>query len=90
MAEPSFQPDEAREKVVELLFEKHSPPAVFLGKNAMLSSFAVGRQTSLVVDAGHEATVGRNPLGHTEQAAADSCFRLLQALLRSATSQCPA
>ena len=44
--------------MVELLFEKHSPPAVFLGKNAMLTSFAVGRQTSLVVDAGHEATVG--------------------------------
>ncbi|KAK9800233.1 hypothetical protein WJX73_002417 [Symbiochloris irregularis] len=57
MAEPSFATDKARERMVELLFEKHSPPALFLGKNAMLTSFAVGRQTSLVVDAGHEATV---------------------------------
>lgn len=32
--------------------------AVFIAKNAVLSSFALGRQTSLVVDAGHEATVG--------------------------------
>lgn len=58
MSEPSFQPDKIREKVVELLFEKYAPPALFLGKNAMLSSFAVGRQTSLAIDAGHEATVG--------------------------------
>lgn len=58
MAEPSFQPDQSREKLVELLFEQHGPPAVFLGKNAMLSSFAVGRQTSLIVDSGHDATVG--------------------------------
>lgn len=32
--------------------------AVFLAKSAVLSSFASGRQTSLVVDAGHDATVG--------------------------------
>lgn len=37
-----------------------SPPfaAVFMAKNAVLSSFASGRPTSLVVDAGHERTVG--------------------------------
>ena len=29
-----------------------------MAKNAVLSSFATGRQTSLVVDAGHERTVG--------------------------------
>ena len=34
------------------------PAAVFMAKNAVLSSFASGRQTSLVVDAGHERTVG--------------------------------
>lgn len=34
------------------------PAAVFLSKNAVLSSFASGKQTSLVVDAGHERTVG--------------------------------
>ena len=36
------------------------PPAVYLARNAMLSSFACGRQTSLVVDAGHAATVGEH------------------------------
>lgn len=29
-----------------------------MAKNAVLSSFASGRQTSLVVDAGHDRTVG--------------------------------
>ncbi|KAI7838059.1 hypothetical protein COHA_008142 [Chlorella ohadii] len=40
LAEPSFNSKEAREKAVELLFEKYSSPAVFLSKNAVLSSFA--------------------------------------------------
>lgn len=57
-AEPTFNPKEYREKIVELAFEKYGPPAVFLAKNAVLSSFATGRQTSLVVDSGHEGTVG--------------------------------
>ena len=34
-----------------------------MAKNAVLSSFATGRQTSLVVDAGHERTVGEWGLG---------------------------
>ena len=42
----------------QVLFEKHKPPAVFLSRNAVLSSFATGRQTSLVVDIGHEGTTG--------------------------------
>ena len=58
MAEPTFAPRAARETMVEMLFETFSPPALFLAKNALLSSFATGRQTSLVIDAGHEATVG--------------------------------
>ena len=43
---------------MEAMFERHSPPALYLARNAMLSSFACGRQTSLVIDAGHAATVG--------------------------------
>lgn len=61
LAEASFNSNELREKAVELLFEKFSSPAVFLAKNAVLSSFAMGRQSSLVVDAGHEGTVGERP-----------------------------
>lgn len=58
LAEPSFQPREARERVVTRIFESHSAPALFLARNAALSSYATGRQTSLVVDMGHEGTVG--------------------------------
>jgi len=43
---------------LQLMFEKHRPPAVFMAKNAVLSSFATGRQTSVVVDIGHEGTTG--------------------------------
>jgi len=41
-----------------VLYRCFIPVAVFIAKNAVLSSFALGRQTSLVVDAGHESTVG--------------------------------
>lgn len=34
-----------------------------MAKNAVLSSFASGRQTSLVVDAGHDRTVGEQAEG---------------------------
>ena len=43
---------------VQALFEKHKPPAVLMSRAAVLSSFATGRQTSLVVDMGHEGTTG--------------------------------
>lgn len=58
IAEPSQNEKSVREKMVELMFEKYNVPAVFIAKDAVLSSFALGRQTSLVVDAGHESTVG--------------------------------
>ncbi|KAK9839450.1 hypothetical protein WJX81_002957 [Elliptochloris bilobata] len=61
LAEPSFQPREARERVVTRVFEGCSAPALFLAKNAALSSYATGRQTSLVVDMGCEGTVGVLP-----------------------------
>lgn len=61
LAEPVHNPRQVREKAVELLFEKFAPPALFMAKNAVLSSFAIGRQTSLVVDLGHEATVSESP-----------------------------
>lgn len=57
-AEAPFLSKDAREKMVEHLFESFSSPAVFLAKNPVLSSFALGRQTSLVVDMGHSGTVG--------------------------------
>ena len=56
LGEPVHTTREGREKMVELLFEKHNPPAVFLAKNPMLTSFASGRATSLVIDCGGSGT----------------------------------
>lgn len=60
LAEPALQEREAREKTVELLFEKLQVPALFLARGAVLSSFANGRQTSLNVDMGYSGTVGNS------------------------------
>lgn len=49
---------DTREKMVERMFEAFSAPAVFLAKQAVLCSFALGRQTSLVLDIGYDGTVG--------------------------------
>jgi actin-like protein 6A len=57
VAEPTANSKAAREKMVELIFERYAPPALFLAKNSVLSSFAVGRATSLVIDCGAAATV---------------------------------
>ena len=57
VAEPTHNSRAARERMCQLIFEKYAPPAVFFAKNAVLSSFAVGRPTSLVVDCGASATV---------------------------------
>jgi actin-related protein len=85
LAEPTFQTREGREAVVSALFEQQQPPAVFLARNAVLASFATGRQTSLVVDAGHEGTTGASlavqPYGefhvmHKLSKSADGCLRI--------------
>eukprot|EP00040_Diaphanoeca_grandis_P032169 m.194469 g.194469 ORF g.194469 m.194469 type:complete len:435 (-) comp32530_c0_seq1:247-1551(-) len=43
---------ELREKEAELMFEKFDVPALFLCKSAVLTTFACGRSTALVVDGG--------------------------------------
>ncbi|KAJ6970195.1 actin-related protein 4 isoform X3 [Populus alba x Populus x berolinensis] len=50
LAEPSSNSQQQRERTAELIFEKYNVPALFLAKNAVLTSFASGRATSLVVD----------------------------------------
>ncbi|OAY63543.1 Actin-related protein 4 [Ananas comosus] len=57
LAEPSTNSPLQREKAAELLFENYKVPALFLAKNAVLTSFASGRATSLVVDSGGGSTV---------------------------------
>ncbi|XXG71172.1 hypothetical protein AAC387_Pa07g0487 [Persea americana] len=56
LAEPSFNSPQQRERTAELMFEKYKVPALFLAKNAVLTSFASGRATSLVVDSGGGST----------------------------------
>jgi actin-like protein 6A len=43
---------------VEHLFESFQFPATFIAKNAVLSSFALGRQTSVVLDIGYDGSTG--------------------------------
>jgi actin-related protein len=58
LAESSAVSKDTREKVTEHMFESFHAPAIFLAKNAVLSSFALGRQTSLVLDIGYEGAIG--------------------------------
>lgn len=52
LAEPSFAPHSQRSKMIELAFEKYDVPATFLCKDAVLSAFAAGKSTAMVVDVG--------------------------------------
>lgn len=50
--EAPWNEKDKREKLTELMFEKYKVPAFFLIKNAVLSAFANGRVSSLVLDSG--------------------------------------
>lgn len=57
LSEPSFNTSALREKTTELMFEDHQVPALFLAKSPVLSAFAHGRATALVLESGHGTTV---------------------------------
>jgi hypothetical protein len=52
LAEANHNTPAAREKMTELVFEKLGVPALFLAKSAVLTAFASGRGTALVLDIG--------------------------------------
>jgi actin-related protein len=56
MAESTFNTDDRRETLIEHLFEHLQCPAAFLVKDSVLTSFSVGRHTSLIVDSGSGVT----------------------------------
>jgi actin-related protein len=58
LAEPAHAPRAAREAAVEALFEGQRPPALHLARSALLGALAVGKQSALVIDAGHRGTTG--------------------------------
>ena len=54
--ENSVHNKEMRLKLTEFLFEKYKVPALFLCKDSVLSSFACGRSTAIVLDSGFTNT----------------------------------
>ncbi|RUS22056.1 actin family [Endogone sp. FLAS-F59071] len=54
--EPAWNLRENREKMVELAFEKYGFPAFYLAKDAVMTAFAAGRATALVLDSGGGTT----------------------------------
>lgn len=55
-AEPNHNGRKARERIVELIFEKFEVPALYLARSAVLSAYANGKTTGLVLDVGHSGT----------------------------------
>ena len=53
---PTREQDKQRSQMLEVLFESLSAPASYIAPTSMLSSFAYGRQTALVVDIGHSGS----------------------------------
>ena len=49
-------PPAIRQRIVEILFESHDLPAVFVLRDAAAACYAVGKTTATVVDVGHSAT----------------------------------
>ncbi|KAK3580594.1 hypothetical protein CHS0354_002694 [Potamilus streckersoni] len=47
-------PNADREKVAQIMFETFKVPAIYIGNQAVLSLYATGRRSGLVVDSGHE------------------------------------
>ncbi|KDE08803.1 hypothetical protein MVLG_00908 [Microbotryum lychnidis-dioicae p1A1 Lamole] len=54
--EPSWNTQSNKEKMCELAFEKYHAPAYYAVDKAVMSAFASGKGSALVVDVGHELT----------------------------------
>lgn len=53
LTEPAWNTPAAREKLVELAFEGEGVPAIYFGSSGVLSAFAAGKPTALVLDVGY-------------------------------------
>jgi len=56
LTEPPFNPKTNREQMAEIMFEKFNVPALYVAIQAVLSLYASGRYTGIVVDSGHGVT----------------------------------
>ncbi|KAJ1561096.1 Actin-like 6A [Nowakowskiella sp. JEL0078] len=56
ISESSWNTKEGREKLAEIAFETYKVPALYLSRSAVLSAFASGKSSALVVDSGAATT----------------------------------
>ena len=56
MSDPNIHDAEDRQKLTELIFEKFDVGNFFLCKGGVLSCFASGRATALILDSGATST----------------------------------
>lgn len=56
LAEPNHNGRKARERIVDLIFEKFQVPALYMAHSAVLSAYANGKTTGIVLDVGHSGT----------------------------------
>lgn len=56
LTEDSIHNKDGRLKLTEFLFESMEAPSIFLCKDSVLSSFACGRSTAIVLDSGSDCT----------------------------------
>eukprot|EP00526_Cylindrotheca_closterium_P004995 CAMPEP_0113610838 /NCGR_PEP_ID=MMETSP0017_2-20120614/5237_1 /TAXON_ID=2856 /ORGANISM="Cylindrotheca closterium" /LENGTH=628 /DNA_ID=CAMNT_0000519747 /DNA_START=50 /DNA_END=1936 /DNA_ORIENTATION=+ /assembly_acc=CAM_ASM_000147 len=56
LIERSYNPPPLRQQTLEILMEECEVPAVFFGRDAILSCYACGKTTSTVVDMGYSGT----------------------------------
>lgn len=52
LTDPAWNTKQAREKAIEMAFETFNVPAFYLGKSPVLSCYAAGRATGLVIEVG--------------------------------------
>lgn len=53
LTEPPMNPKDKREKMTEMMFEKFDIPAMYASNQSVMSLFASGRTTGIVVESGH-------------------------------------
>jgi len=56
LTEPPLNPYQNQNKMAEKFFERFNVPALFVAQQAILSLYASGRETGLVLDSGHGVT----------------------------------